>query len=65
MKAKFGVYTPVYGGWTRGTHIEEEVTYKNAQETALTAEAGGIQSLWVPVHLLNPIKNHDAPTLEA
>jgi FMNH2-dependent dimethyl sulfone monooxygenase len=65
MRAKLGVYVPVYGGWTRGAPLEEETSYKNAEETAITAETVGIQSLWVPDHLLNPIKNYNAPTLEA
>jgi len=65
MKAKLGVYIPMYGGWIRGAPLEEEVTYNNAKKAALTADAVGIHSLWVPDHLLNPIKGQDAPALEA
>ena len=45
--------------------LEEEVAYDNAEKMALMAEAMGIHSLWVPDHLLNPIKSQDSPTLEA
>jgi FMNH2-dependent dimethyl sulfone monooxygenase len=65
MNAKIGVYIPMYGGWIRGTPIQEDVTYVNAQETALLAEDMGLSSLWVPDHLLNPIKGHNTPSLEA
>jgi FMNH2-dependent dimethyl sulfone monooxygenase len=65
MKAKLGVYIPMYGGWIREVPIEEEISYSNARETAITAEASGIHSLWVPDHFLNPIKQPTAPTLEA
>lgn len=65
MRAKLGVYIPMYGGWIREVPIEEEITYANARKTAITAEASGIQSLWVPDHFLNPIKQPTAPTLEA
>jgi FMNH2-dependent dimethyl sulfone monooxygenase len=65
MHAKIGVYIPMYGGWIRGAPIQEEVTYANAQATALLAEEMGISSIWVPDHLLNPMKGHDSPSLEA
>jgi FMNH2-dependent dimethyl sulfone monooxygenase len=65
MNANIGVYIPMYGGWIRGAPLQEEVTFKNAQKTALLAEKIGLSSIWVPDHLLNPIKGYDAPSLEA
>jgi FMNH2-dependent dimethyl sulfone monooxygenase len=65
MRTKFGVYVPMYGGWIRSPSLEEEVTYKNAEKAALVAEGIGIHSVWVPDHLLNPIKDQAAPALEA
>lgn len=65
MRAKFGVYLPMYGGWIRSPSLEEEVTYKNGEKAALVAEGIGIHSVWVPDHLPNPIKDQAAPALEA
>ena len=44
---------------------EEKVSYGYAEEVALKAEAIGIDSIWVPDHMLNPIKGEREPTLEA
>lgn len=65
MNAKLGVYVPMYGGWIRGAPLLEDVTYANALKTAQLAEDIGMSSIWVPDHLLNPIKGETAPSLEA
>jgi FMNH2-dependent dimethyl sulfone monooxygenase len=66
LKAKLGVYIPVYGGWLRGVEEgENEPTFKYASEAALKAENMGIDSIWVPDHLLNPMKGESAGSLEA
>lgn len=76
---KVGLYLPVYGGWfpshgagkarTKGTQFtrEEEKlpTYGYVKKVALEAERIGIDSLWIPDHMLNPIKGDRAPSLEA
>ena len=57
MKVKLGIYLPVYGGWLRNVPIEEEeISYKYLKRCALKAEESGIDSVWIPDHLLNPIK---------
>jgi FMNH2-dependent dimethyl sulfone monooxygenase len=66
LKIKIGIYIPVYGGWLRGGEEEErEPTFKYASEAAIKAENMGIESIWVPDHLLNPIKGESAKSLEA
>lgn len=66
MEAKLGVYIPVYGGWLRGVEEgEEDTCYSYALETALRAEEMGIESIWVPDHMLNPIKGERTGSLEA
>jgi len=65
VRAKLGVYIPMYGGWVRSPLLEEEVTYSNAEKTAILAEATGIHSVWVPDHLINNIKGENFPSLEA
>lgn len=64
---KLGLYLPTYGGWLRQIKREEErmPTYEYAKEVALKAEKVGFHSLWIPDHLLNPIKGEKAPSLEA
>ena len=76
---KVGLYLPVYGGWlprkdsakakASGVSFEEEgehpPTYAYVREVALKAEEIGVDSLWIPDHLLNPIKGERAPCLEA
>jgi len=76
---KIGVYLPVYGGWlpVKGsekaqtdkfyfyTEKEEYPTYEYVKKVALTAEKIGIDSLWIPDHMLNPIKGETSPALEA
>ena len=57
---------PVYGGWLRGkTKEEPEVTFEYVKTAALQAEELGFDSIWIPDHLLNPIKGERAPCLEA
>ncbi|MFQ6076709.1 MAG: LLM class flavin-dependent oxidoreductase, partial [Candidatus Bathyarchaeia archaeon] len=66
MKAKLGIYIPMYGGWLRGVDEGERgPTYDYAAETSLKAEGMGIHSIWVPDHMLNPIKGERTKSLEA
>lgn len=66
MEIKIGIYIPVYGGWLRGIREEESrPTFKYASEAAIKAEDMGLESIWVPDHLLNPMKGESAPCLEA
>lgn len=66
MQAKLGIYIPVYGGWLRDNPMEEKgVSYEYAKLVAIKAEEIGIQSIWVPDHLLNPIKGESVGCLEA
>ena len=63
---RVGIYLPVYGGWLRGVEEEEEPpTYDYVKRVAIEAEKVGIDSLWIPDHMLNPIKGERAPCLEA
>ena len=57
---------PVYGGWFRTDTMEEpNVSFNNVKKVGIKAEEIGFDSLWVPDHLLNPLKGETAPTLEA
>ncbi|MHA1984379.1 MAG: LLM class flavin-dependent oxidoreductase [Candidatus Hodarchaeales archaeon] len=57
---------PTYGGWFRTEKLEEpSVSFDNVKNAALKAETLGFDSIWVPDHLLNPLKGENAPTLEA
>ncbi len=64
---KVGIYLPVYGGWFSDPADEEEEppTYGYVKQVAIEAERIGIDSLWIPDHMLNPIKGECAPSLEA
>lgn len=77
---KVGLYLPVYGGWLPsrgagkaqadgsyfvGEEEEKPPTYSYVKQVALEAEKIGIDSLWIPDHMLNPIKGALAPSLEA
>lgn len=64
---KVGIYLPVYGGWFRHPMGEEEKlpTYGYLKQVAIKAETIGIDSLWIPDHMLNPIKGDRAPSLES
>ena len=56
----------MYGGWLRGVDEgENEPTFKYAAKAAIKAENIGIDSMWVPDHLLNPLKGESANSLEA
>jgi FMNH2-dependent dimethyl sulfone monooxygenase len=56
----------MYGGWLRDVSLEEkEISYEYAKRAALKAEEIGIESIWVPDHLLNPIKGENINCLEA
>jgi FMNH2-dependent dimethyl sulfone monooxygenase len=44
---------------------EEQPTYAYVKRVALEAEKIGVDSLWIPDHMLNPIKGERAPSLEA
>jgi len=66
MKPKLGVYIPMYGGWLRNVaEAEEKPSFSYAAKAALLAEEAGIDSVWVPDHMLNPMKGEDQPSLEA
>ena len=66
MKAKLGIYAPVYGGWLRGVEEKEaKPSYRYVAEVARKAEEIGVHSIWVPDHMLNPIKGEREPSLEA
>lgn len=74
-----GLYLPVYGGWLPGKGSakaaesgisfdwegEHPPTYQYVKQVALKAEEMGVDSLWIPDHLLNPIKGERAPSMEA
>jgi FMNH2-dependent dimethyl sulfone monooxygenase len=64
---KIGMYLPMYGGWYQSAVNEEEKmpTYNYVKQVALEAERIGIHSLWIPDHMLNPLKGERAPSLEA
>jgi len=56
----------MYNGWIRGIDEgENDPTFKYAAETAIRAEEIGIHSIWVPDHLLNPMKGEREKSLEA
>ena len=62
----FGMWLPSYGGWLPGVDEEERgPTYSYVKKVALRAEEEGIDSLWIPDHLLNPVKGAEEPSLEA
>lgn len=66
LEAKLGIYIPVYGGWLRDVDERESTPKFNyAAETALKAEEMGIPSIWVPDHMLNPMKGERSQSLEA
>ncbi len=64
---KIGLYLPIFGGWLGKAAEEDErvPTYDYVKEVAVRAEDIGIDSLWIPDHLLNPLKGEEAPSLEA
>ena len=64
---KIGMYLPMYGGWYQDAVNEEEKmpSYNYVKQVALEAERIGIHSLWIPDHMLNPLKGERAPSLEA
>ncbi|UCE14333.1 MAG: LLM class flavin-dependent oxidoreductase [Candidatus Heimdallarchaeota archaeon] len=63
---KLGCYMPVYGGWFREGVLEEPgCSFDYVKEAAIKAEEIGFDSIWVPDHLLNPLKGESAPSLEA
>jgi len=76
---KIGIYLPVYGGWLpeKGSakassdgfysegEREEKPRYSYVKKVALQAEKIGVHSLWIPDHMLNPIKGETEPCLEA
>lgn len=62
---KFGVMMPVYGGWVKGRQLDEPVSFEYMKKIAVEAERNEYHSLWIPDHLLNPIRGEDYPSLEA
>lgn len=66
VRPKLGIYVPTYGGWLRGVaENEEKPTFSYAAKVVSLAEEVGIDSVWVPDHMLNPIKGEAQPSLEA
>jgi FMNH2-dependent dimethyl sulfone monooxygenase len=67
MTIKIGIYLPVYGGWFPSEVKEEEKapTFEYVKQVALKAERMGVDYLWIPDHLLNPLKGEMEPSLEA
>jgi FMNH2-dependent dimethyl sulfone monooxygenase len=67
MGIKIGIYLPIYGGWFSNEIKEQEKppTFGYVKQVALKAEDIGIDSLWIPDHLLNPLKGENMPSLEA
>ncbi len=64
---KFGLYLPIYGGWFSSSIEEDEKapSYGYVKKVARRAEKIGIDTLWIPDHLLNPLKGEESPSLEA
>ncbi len=76
---RIGLYLPVYGGWLpRGGSAkalasgvsfdgegEQPPSYAYVKRVALKAEEIGVDSLWIPDHMLNPIRGEKAHSLEA
>lgn len=74
---KVGIYLPVYGGWfaTNDTEKgnekinlseeEKKPSYSYNKQVACKAEEIGLDSIWIPDHLLNPIKGTHKPSLES
>jgi alkanesulfonate monooxygenase SsuD/methylene tetrahydromethanopterin reductase-like flavin-dependent oxidoreductase (luciferase family) len=76
---KVGSYLPVYGGWLPSSGSgkakakgifkykgkEKLPTYDYVKKVSLRTEKIGLDSLWIPDHMLNPIKDKQAPSPEA
>ena len=77
---KLGVWLPVFGGWlpSRGSNMAQDVgtyatgeeeekspTYGYIKQVALEAERIGVDSLWIPDHMLNRIKGDRTPCIES
>ena len=68
LRARLGIYIPMYKGWIQGAEIDEgenDPTFQYAAETALKAEEIGIESIWVPDHMLNAQKGEREKSLES
>ncbi len=62
----FGLYIPVYGGWFGDIEEDEkEPKYDYLKKIAIKAEELKFDCLWIPDHLLNPIKDEDDPAIES
>ncbi|MGQ9625222.1 MAG: LLM class flavin-dependent oxidoreductase [Candidatus Bathycorpusculaceae bacterium] len=62
---KFGIMMPVFGGWVKNPQLSEPVSFEHMKKIAAEAETNEYHSLWIPDHLLNPVKGEDYPSLEA
>jgi FMNH2-dependent dimethyl sulfone monooxygenase len=62
---RFGIMMPVYGGWTGNQQMSDPVSFEYMKQIALRSDKDEYHSLWVPDHLLNPIKGEEQPSLEA
>lgn len=65
-RARFGYWTPIWGGWLRNVEDEETpATWRHIAEIARSAEASGFDLTLVPELNLNDIKGEDGPSLDA
>lgn len=66
QRARFGYWTPIWGGWLR--NVDDEQTpadWAHIAEITRAAEASGFELTLVPELNLNDIKGEDAPSLDA
>lgn len=62
----FGLYIPTYGGWFGDIEEDEKnPKYDYLKKIAKKAEELEFDCLWIPDHLLNPIKEEDDPAVES
>lgn len=65
-RARFGYWTPIWGGWLRNIADEQTpATWQHIAAIAQSAEASGYDLTLVPELNLNDIKGQDAPALDA
>lgn len=66
VRARFGYWTPVFGGWLRNVDDEHTpASWEHIAEVTRAAEASGFDLTLVPELNLNDIKGEDAPSLDA
>lgn len=62
---RFGAYIPLYGGWSKSPDFTVPISFEFLRSVARQAEEGGYHSIWVPDHLLNPVKGEKFPSQES